>query len=161
MSHLRARFTLLIVSGVLLGSAVGTAQASAMTVTVAIKTQDKVIKNAAAYKSLTHLNANTPAEARKLIVEFKALREHVAHAATVVAGASANGTKEKQGQKDWVTGARDLASGIGMLDTGLQDVVKGNAAAAKAVLRKAQLTLSRADAVAAKADKLLGLPTSD
>jgi hypothetical protein len=141
--------------------AAGAAQASATPVVAAVKSQDRIVKNSAAYKSLKHVTANTPAEARKLIAEFKALQSKVEHAATVVSQASASGATQKQGQKDWVTGVRDLARGIGQFDTGLQDVIDHKTATGKAELKKATRTLATANTVGDRGDKLLGIPASD
>ena len=145
----------------LLGCTAVAAQASGTTVIAAVKAQDKVVKSSAAYRGLKHIKANTPAEARKLVTEFKALQGKVEHAATAVSRASASGPRQKQGQEDWVQGVRELARGLGQLDTGLQDVVNGKTAAAKAALTKAERTLSAANARGSKGDKLLGLPTND
>lgn len=83
------------------------------------------------------------------------------HAATVVSQASANGSEQNQGQKDWVGGVSEVAHGIGLLDTALQDAVDGTAAAAKAGLVKPEKALNAGDALGVKGDLLLGLPSGD
>jgi len=140
---------------------VGTAQASSTSVTAAIKAQDKIFKTSPAYKSLKDFKLSTTAEAKKLVKEFKALRVAADHAATVVSEASASGAKQKQGQNDWVDGLREAATGMGMLNTALQDALDGKAAAAKTLLAKGQKGLDAGNALGDKGDRLLGLPTSD
>lgn len=161
MPHIRIRVVSLLVAGLCVVCAAGVAQASATTVVSAVKAQDKIVKDSAAYKSLKHVTANTPAAAHKLIAEFKVLQSKVEHAATVVSRASASGAKQEQGQKDWVTGVRDLARGIGQFDTGLQDVIDHKTAAGKAELTKATHTLATANTVGDKGKKLLGIPAGD
>lgn len=82
-----------------------------------------------------------------LIPKYKALQLKLEHAATVVSQASAEGSKQKQGQKDRVGGVRELAQGIGLLDTALKDAVDGKAAAAKTELVKAQKALNDGNAL--------------
>jgi len=159
MPQFKTRAVSVIAACVVAGGAAGAAQA-ATSVTAAIKAQDKAVKNSAAFKSLKHVSAGTPAQAKALIPKYKALQVKLDHAATVVSKASATGAKQKQGQKDWVDGVRELAQGIGMLDAALADAVKGNKAAAKSALTKAQKELVAGNNLGAKGDKLLGLPTS-
>lgn len=150
-----------ITACLLAGGAAGAAQAATPSVTAAIKAQDKVVKNSAAFKGLKHVKIGTPAQAKALIPKYKALQLELQHAATVVAAASAKGSTQKQGQADWVGGVREVARGIGLFDTALKDAVNGKAAAAKAELVKAQKALAAGNALGTKGDKLLGLPSSD
>jgi hypothetical protein len=150
-----------ITACVLAGGGAGVAQAATPNVTTAIKAQDKAVKNSAVFKSLKHVKVSTPAQAKALIPKYKALQLKLDHAATVVSKAAATGAQQKQGQKDWVGGVRDLAQGIGFLDVALKDAIDGNGSAAKTELAKAQKALSAGDALGTKGDELLGLPTDD
>lgn len=161
MPRVRVRLVALLAVGVLTAAAAGAAQASATPVVTAIKSQDRVIRHSAAYRSLKHIRTSTAAEARKLIREFEALQPKVEHAATVVSHAAAVGARQRRGKRDWVTGARELARGIGQLDAGLLDVEHGRASAGKAILLRADRTLGMANLIGDRGDRLLGLPTTD
>ncbi len=137
------------------------AQASSMSVAAAIKAQDKAIKRSPAYQQLRHFDAKTPAQAKALISKFAALETTVKHAATAVSGASATTSTQKQAQSEWVKGAREEATGIGQLETGVKDLVAGKNSTAKTEVAKAVKTIKAGDVLGAEADKLLGLPSSD
>jgi len=151
----------MLIAGLFIVCAAGAAQASAMTVTAAVKAQDRIVKNSAAYRSLTHFSANTPAAARRLVTEFKALQLRVEHAATVVSRASAIGARQKLGQRDWVDGVRDLARGIGQFDVALEDIIHGRNAAGKSELLRAKRTLAVANALGTKGKRLLRIPANE
>jgi cell division protein ZapA (FtsZ GTPase activity inhibitor) len=157
----RERLAALIVAAVCMGCAAGAAQASATTVVAAVKTQDRIVKSSAAYRGLKHVTADTPQQARKLIVEFKALQRRLEHAATVVSRATATDARQRRGKADWVTGVRDLGRGIGQLDSGLTDVIKGRTAAGKALLKRANRTLAAANAIGTRGKRLLGIPAGE
>jgi len=161
MSHLKSRVVSLGVSVAVAAGASGIAQAKTTNVVQAIKTQDKVIKHSHAYKELQHFDATTKTQARTLLKSFSALRRKADHAATVVAAASTSSAQQKQGQRDWVDGVREVARGIGQFDTGIRDLIAGNKAAAKRELRKAERTVKAGNAIGTKGDRLLHLPTSD
>ncbi len=161
MRGIKVRLTALIVLGVCAGCAAGPAAASATTVVAAVKTQDKIVKRSAAYNGLKHLTVDTPAQARRMIVEFKALQRTVGHAATVVSRASATGARQQRGKKDWVTGVRDLGRGIGQLDTGLRDIVDHRTTAGKAMVKRSARTLAVATAIVTKGKRLLRIPAGE
>lgn len=161
MRHVRMRLTSLLVIGVCVGSAAGAAQASASTVVSAVKTQDRIVKSSAAYRGLKHVRADTPAAARRLIAEFRVLQRKVDHAATVVSHATASGTRQRIGKRDWVTGVRDLGRGIGQLDRGLTDVINGRTTTGKALVKKAARTLAIANAIGTRGKRLLGIPANE
>jgi hypothetical protein len=158
MPHIRNRVLAVCAASLLVGAGAGAAQASGTTAKAAVKVQDRTIQSSAAYKSLKHIKINTPAQARKLIAEFKVLQRRIDHAATVVAAASSSDAKQKQGQRDWVRGVRDLGRGIGQLDRGLQLVIHNKEAAGKRELAKADKTVAAATRIGTRGDKLLGLP---
>jgi len=135
----------------------GVAQASAMSVKTAIKTQDKVLKSSSALNSLKHLKVTTAAQVKVAIRKDKTLESKLNHAATVVAAATAIGTKQRQGRKDWVDGVRDISKGFGVLNSALEDAIHGKAAAAKTAELKAENKVTAGDALGAKGDKLLGI----
>jgi len=161
MPHFKARAVSVIAVCLLAGATAGAAQAATPSVTTAIKAQDKAIKDSAVFKSLKHIKVNTPAQAKALIPKYQALQLKLQHAATVVSKASATGSEQRQGQKDWVGGVRELAHGVGLLDVALKDAVDGNKTAAKTELIKAEKALTAANALGTKGDRLLGLPTKD
>jgi len=161
MPHVKSRLLSLLIAGLFIVWAAGAAQASAMTVTAAVKAQDRIVKDSAAYRSLKHISANTPAEARRLVTAFRALQRKVEHAATVVSRASAVGTRQKLGQRDWVEGVRDLARGIGQLDVALEDIIHGRNAAGRSELLRAKRTLAIANAVGTRGKRLLRIPAND
>lgn len=161
MPQLRTRAVSVITACLLAGGMAGAAQAATPSVTAAIKAQDKAVKNSAVFRSLKHIKITTPAQAKVAIPKYKALQLKLEHAATVVSAASAKGATQKQGQKDWVEGVREVAHGIGLLDTALTDAVDGKDAAAKAEAIKAQKALNAGDVVGTEGDKLLGLSPSD
>lgn len=161
MSQFKTRAVSVITACVLVGGAAGAAQAATPSVTTAIKGQDKAVKDSAVFKSLKNVKVNTPAQAKALIPKYKALQLKLEHAATVVSHASATGPNQKTGQTDWVGGVRELARGIGLVDTALKDAVDGNKTAAMAELVKAQKALTAGNALGTKGDKLLGLSTND
>jgi hypothetical protein len=149
-----------VIAVMVLAAVVSVAAASGMTVTQAIKAQDKIVRSNPEYKSLKHIKANTVAQAKALIPKLDSLKRSVDHAATAVSSASAT-SSQKAGQRDWVKGGRLLADGLGGLAAGLNDVVHGKTSAAKSALARAQRNLDAADAIGEKGDRLLGLPTSD
>jgi len=161
MPQWKTRAVSVITAGLLAGGMAGAAQAATPSVTTAIKAQDKAVKHSAAFRSLKHIKITTPAQAKAAIPKYRALALKLEHAANVVAGASAKGATQKQGQKDWVEGVREVAHGIGLLDTALTDAVHGKGSAAKAELVKAEKALNAGDAIGTKGDKLLGLSPSD
>jgi hypothetical protein len=161
MPHVRLRLLSLLIAGLFVVWAAGAAQAGAMTVTAAVKSQDRIVKDSAAYRSLKHIDANTPAAARRLVTAFRALQLRVEHAATVVSRASASGARQKLGQRDWVDGVRDLARGIGQLDVALEDIIHGRNAAGKAELLRAKRTLAVANALGTRGKRLLGIPANE
>lgn len=161
MPQWKTRAVSVITAGLLAGGMAGAAQAATTSGTTAIKAQDKAVIDSAVFKSLKHVKLNTPAQAKAAIPKYKALQLKLEHAAAVVSQASTKGSKQKQGQKDWVGGVREVAHGIGLLDTALQDAVNGKAAAAKAELVKAEKALNAGDALGVKGDMLLGLSSGD
>jgi hypothetical protein len=144
---------------VLLSTSAG---ASTMTVTQAIKAQDKIVSRNAEYKSLKHNNvkANTIAQAKALIPKLDSLKTAVARAATAVSHASAT-SSQKAGKSDWVKGVRLLATGLGDVASELRDIVHGKTTAAKRALTQAQHNLNAANTIGERGDRLLRLPTSD
>jgi hypothetical protein len=161
MSHARSRLLALLIAGAFVVLATGAAQAGATTVTAAVKAQDRIVKNSVAYRSLKHFSANTPAAARRLVTEFKALQLRVEHAANVVSRASASGVRQKLGQREWVDGVRDLARGIGQLDVALEDIIHGRNATGRSELLRAKRTLAVANAVGTRGKRLLRIPAND
>jgi hypothetical protein len=150
----------LIAAGVLFGAGAGMAGASQMTVTQAIKAQDKIVSTNPTYKSLKGFKVTTVAQAKQVIPKIKKLQGVIDNAATVVSGASAT-SAQKAGQKDWVAGTREQGRGIGGLAAALTDLVNGKKAAAKTALVNALKLVSAGDKLSIKGDNLLGLPIDD
>lgn len=149
-----------LTAAVLIAGWAANATASSLTVTQAIKAQDRVIHANATYKSLKGFKIDTAAEAAKAIPKYVVLQKLIDTAATSVAGATATAA-QKTGQKDWVSGARELAKGIGYFVTELNDVVHNNKTAAKTEAIKAEKLLSAGSVAGSKGDRLLGLPAND
>ena len=137
------------------------AVASGESVTAAIHAQDKAIKGSATYQDVQHFHASTVAQAKALIPKFAQLKSTLEHGASVVSGASATGSAQEQGQKDWVDGVREVAAGVGSFETGIKDLVAGNKTAAKTAVVKAEKLIKAGNLLSGKGDKLLGLPTRD
>ena len=161
MSGVRWRMGMVAVTGVLCCGVPTAASAARVSVTSAIHAQDKAVKNSPAFKKLEHTTVNTPAQAKKVIPELTAAAKKLDQAATAVSKATATTTKQRAGQKDWVTGVRDLSHGFSQLVTALKDVEHGNQAAGKKEALAAQRSLNKGNTVGSKGDRLLGLPTSD
>ncbi len=138
-----------------------TAGAAGMSVTAAVKAQDHAINHSAAVKKLKHLHVTTPAQAKKVIPDLQALDRKLDHAGRIVAKATATTPKQKVGQKEWVAGVRELARGFSQLTVALKDIEHGNKIAAKAQALTAARTIVKAEALGVKADRALGLPTTD
>jgi hypothetical protein len=145
------------------GGVIGTTEAAAsgMSVTAAIQAQDKAIKDSSTYQDVQHFHATTTAQAKALIPKFAQLKTTLEHGASVVAGASTTSSTQKQGQKDWVDGVREVAGGVGAFETGIKDLVAGNKDSAKAAVLKAEKLIKAGNLLSGKGDKLLGLPTKD
>src|SRR5579871_332324 len=137
------------------------AQASSKGLVQAIKAQDRVVANSPAYRQLQHFDANTPAQAKALIPKFAALESKIRHAASAVSAASTTTSTQQRAQSDWVTGARQEATGIGEFETGFKDLIAGRKATAKAEVTKGAENIKAGDVLSAKADKLLGLAPGD
>ena len=134
---------------------------AASSVTAAIKSQDTAVRHNPAVRALAHFQANTSAQAQKLIPEFQAATKAFDHAATVVSHASASSAQQTAGQKDWVGGVRELARGFTQLSTALRDVVSGDRTAAQREAVTALKTVKAGERLGVKGDRLLGLPSSD
>ena len=150
-----------ITAAVLIGLPAASASAVTLTVTQAIEAQDKTIHASAAYKSLQDFKIKTAAEAKLAIPKYVALQKLLANAATAVSTAAATTATQKTGRKEWVTGVRTLARGIGFLVTELNDAVHGNKTATKAAAQKAITYIDAGNATGDKADALLGLAKGD
>jgi hypothetical protein len=161
MHGLRVSALSLVTMAVVVLGLAGTAGARSMSVTAAIKAQDRAVKHSTALKKLSRLNASTPAQAKKVIPDLQALEKKLDQAATAVSKATASTPRQKAGQKDWVGGVRGLAHGFAQLVIALKDVEHGNKTAARAEAVTAQKTLDKANSLGEKGDRLLGLPTSD
>jgi hypothetical protein len=157
MGRSRTGLVSVIVACSLAGAAAGTAEAGAMSVKTAIKAQDKVVKSSPAFQSLKQIKVNTAAQVTVLIRKDRALEKKLNHAAAVVSAASATGSRQKQGQKDWVNGVRDIAQGLGTLNVALEDAIHGRATAAKTAELKAENKVEAGDALGTRGDKLLGI----
>jgi 2,3-bisphosphoglycerate-independent phosphoglycerate mutase len=149
-----------ISTAVLISVSAGGAMAGSLTVTQAIKAQDKVVHADPAYKSLKNFKIETAAEAEKAIPKFESLQKLLNNAATAVSKSSATAA-QKTGQNDWVSGVRTLSKGIGYFVTELNDLVHGNKVSAKVAALKADKLLKAGNASGSKGDRLLGLPPSD
>ena len=142
------------------GACVGSAAASTTPVVSAIKAQDKVIRANPEYKQLKNFKITTAKQAKATIPKLHTLARTIDTAATKVSQSSAT-TAQTAGKTDWVNAARDEAKGIDQIATALNEAVSGKKAAAKTTLTRAIKTVDSGDALAAKADKALGLPAAD
>jgi hypothetical protein len=144
-----------------LAIAAGSAGASELTVAQAIVSQDKAFDSSPGYKLLENFKVKTVQQARSAIPKLRHTEKLLATAAKVVSRTPATTPAETAGRKDWVAGAHMVGAGIGELAVGLEDLVKGHKAEAEKVLKKSIATDKRGGALAAKGDKLLGLPRTD
>ena len=137
------------------------AQAAGLDVKAAIVKQDRVARHSAALKRLDHTTLGSLSNPRKVIPEYRALARVLDRSATAVSRSTASTATERLGRRDWVMGARLEARAINQIVVGLGDSEHGNKAAAKRAAKKAVTGFKRGTLLAAKADRLLGLPKTD
>ena len=119
------------------------------------------MNESSALKKLKGLDASKPGDARKLIKPIDALAGKFDHAATVVAGSTADSPTQRIARKDWSTGVREFATGFYTLDRALRDVSDGNPSKAVALVTKADKTIKAGEKLGDRADRLLGLAKGD
>jgi hypothetical protein len=152
------RFTLSLATlAIAFGGAAAQASANDTSVKTVIKAQDRAIKASPQLKRLLNGTVKTSqiSEAIKLCHAFA---RKLDHAASTVAKTSASTPNGIAGEKNWVTGVRELAHGFSQLATALKDEQGGNKAAAKREVRAAVKTINAGDALGLKADHELKLP---
>ena len=161
MSKLRRAMVSLTAVALLGAGGSATAGAAGLTVAAALKAHGSRGSQSPVIKQLQHLTVNTPAQAKKVIPDLNAAAQKLNHAAAVVSTATTSTARQPMGKKDWVAGVRDLARGFSLLVVALTDIEHGHKAAAKAEAVAAQKLVTTGNAIGARGDRLLGLPTSD
>lgn len=135
--------------------------AAPLTVAQAILAQDRIFTSSPGYKLLSDFKVKSAAQARVAIPQLEHTRKLLEVAARVVAHTPATTTPERAGRADWVAGARLVATGIGDLASGLTDLVAGHRSAADRALKLSVSDDKQGAILAARGDRLLGLPATD
>jgi uncharacterized protein (UPF0210 family) len=138
----------------------GVAAARGLTVTQAVRAQDKLVRDSPGYKTLQDFRTITTAtQAEQAIPGLNALEKLLAHAANTIANASA-GASQKTGQKDCVSGVRLFNNAVGMFVIALTDSAQGKSSAAKTEATKAFKLIRSGNMIGIKGEKLLHLTKS-
>jgi hypothetical protein len=161
MSHIVRRVTVGVLCAAAGVAVPAAAHAAEMNVVAAVKAQDKVVKSSPAYQAVKQLVAAKAAQPKALTPKIARLDRTLEHAATVVGSASTSTSRQKQGQREWVTGVRDLTKGFEQLQIELKDLQAGRTSAARAAKAKGERLIKAGEAIGEKGDGLLGLPDSD
>ena len=148
---------------VLGGITSGSADASTINVTAAIKAQDGAIRRLPANKQLdAHLlKTTTVPEAKKLVALIGPLITKTDHAIDVVAQSSTTSPAQKNGKTEWVAASRQQVKGILEYRSALEGLIAGNQSVFRAADAKAKKLIAESVIASAKADKLLGISIND
>lgn len=137
------------------------AQAAGIGVKASIVRQDRALRHSTAFKRLQHTTLGSLTNPRKAIPVYRGLGRAIDRAARAVSRSAATTATQRRARHDWVKGARLEARGLAQIATALRDVEHDKRLAARREARQAVVTVKRGGRLAAKGDRLLGLPRTD
>jgi hypothetical protein len=156
------RFTLsFVVLAVAFSSAAVAARADDTSVKAAIKTQDHALDHFLKQNPQINQLLNGTLKTSQLgatVHLFRAYAGKLDHAGVIVAKPKASTPAGAAGQKDWVSGIRELADGMTHMATAVKDGLHGNKAAAKREIRAMTKAIAVGNKLGYKADHELKLP---
>jgi hypothetical protein len=149
------------IAAVAVAGPAATARADDAGVKTAIKHQDRTLSQSSQVKTLSNMSKIKKSEIPKLEKLVKAVVPKLTHAASSVSSATASTAKGAAGQKAWVNGVRDVATGYRHVARELTDLRNANSTGAKTQLNDARKAITAGERLVLTADSDLGLPQGD
>jgi hypothetical protein len=160
--HTARRWTLSVaIAALTVGGPAAIARADDAGIKATIEHQDRTISQSSQVKALSNTSNVKASEIPKLEKDIKAVVPKLTHAANAVSSKTASTAKGAAGQKAWVKGVRDVATGYRHVARELTDLGNGNRSGAKKQLNDARKVISAGEKLVLVADGDLGLPQGD